>query len=192
MGGRTDIEPDDVVQFLGEGGIVGEFELPPAMRGDAVDLPDLLNRGDRQPRDLGHGPRRPMGGLVRWRLQRHRHNRGCLVVGDRRLAGRAGLVVQQPVDAFGHEAGLPTPDRRLGGLGCRHDRGRAETVGAHQHDPGSPDVLLRRVAISDEHFQPAPVGIAECDGDPCAHAPESHRQTQNGIPIRTLPFRSIH
>ncbi len=26
MGRRADIEPDDVVQFLGEGGIVGEFE----------------------------------------------------------------------------------------------------------------------------------------------------------------------
>ena len=46
VGGRTDVEPDDVVQLFDEGGVVGEFELPPAMRGEAVGLPDLLNRGE--------------------------------------------------------------------------------------------------------------------------------------------------
>ena len=35
-GGRRDVEPDDGVQLLSEGGVVGELEAAPAMRREAV------------------------------------------------------------------------------------------------------------------------------------------------------------
>ncbi len=189
---RADVKPNDIVQFLGEGGIVGEFEQSPTMRGQTMSFPDFLNRGDGQTRDLGHGSRRPVRRLVGRRFQRHRHDGRGLVLRDRRLAGRARLVAQETVDAFFHKTRLPPPDGRLRSVRQSHDGGRAYAFGAHQHDPGAPDVLLWRVAIRDQSVEPLPVSLAQSDGYPSAHAPDSHMRAPSGIPLWTLPFRSIH
>jgi hypothetical protein len=42
---------------------------------------------------------------------------------------------------------LPPPDRRLAGIRTSHDLCRAAALRCQQHDPGSPDVLLRAVPI---------------------------------------------
>lgn len=106
-------------------------------------------RGNRQSGGRGHGVCRPMARLMRRRLQRHRHHLRRLVFSHRRFTRRPDLVTQQPVHAFVHEPGLLPPDRGLGRMRCRHDRRRPKPVGAHQHDPGAPDMFLGRVAIRD-------------------------------------------
>ena len=121
MGRWTHVEPDHVAQLPGEARIVRELEAPPAMRGEAMGLPYLLDRGNRQSRDVGHGARGPVRRLEGRGLQRHRHDRRGLVVRDRGLSRRPGPVAQQTVDAFFHEAGLPTPDRGLRRSGLCHD-----------------------------------------------------------------------
>lgn len=109
------------------------------------------------------------------------------------ICGLPGLVAQQPADALVHEAGLPAPDRRLGGIGRRrHDRGRSDTVGTHEHDPGSSDGFCRVSRIGYQRFEPSPISLLECDGDPCNHVPALRRPSSYGIPRRTLPSRSIH
>ncbi len=66
---------------------------------------------------------------------------------------------EQPIDAFGHEPRLPTLDRRLAFTGLPPDRHRADPIGAQQHNPSPPNMLLRAVPRADHGFQPVPVGL---------------------------------
>jgi hypothetical protein len=91
---RADIEPDDGVELLGEGGVVGQFEGAKAVGGEAVRLPDLLHRRHAKPDRLGHGARRPVRGFVRRRLKRQPHEIGN--PRHRRLAGRRVLSSSNP------------------------------------------------------------------------------------------------
>lgn len=192
MSRRAAIEPDDIVQFFDEGGIVGELEQAPPMRSQTMGSPYLLNRRDGQARDFGHGASRPVRRLKGWRLQCHGDYGRGLVIRNGCLAGRARLVTQEPVHAFFHEARLPALDGRLRRASLGHDRARADTVGAQQHDPGAPDVFLWGVAICDQSVEPPPVSLAESDRYSIAHVPDSHMLPPSGIPLRTLPSRSIH
>ena len=76
--------------------------------------------------------------------------------------------------------------------GGAHDLDRAQPVGRAEHDPRSPDVLLRAVAVIDDRLKAAAIGRAQLDGDACAHHPDSHAATGQGIPNRTHPSASIH
>ena len=192
MGGRRDVKPDDIVQFLDEFAIIGQLELTPAMRAQPVRFPDAAHRRGRQPDRLAHGPERPVGCLLRrWRLRQPQNLRDLLItcLWDTRWSR---LVAQQPVDPVGHEPFLPAPDAGLGFARRRHDRVGANPVGAQKHDPGAPDMLLSRFAIRDQRLKPLPIRLAKIDDYSSAHAPDSHAQAQLGIPIGTHLFRSIH
>lgn len=191
MSGRADVEPDNIVQFLDEGWIVGELEPTPPMRSQTMGLPDLLNRGDGQTGDFGHGASRPVRRLKRWRLQRHGDQGRGFVLRYGNFPGRARLVAQQPLDTFCHETRLPAPNGRLRCAGLGHDRARADTVGAQQHDLRTPDVFLWCVVIGNQSGKSPPVSFVESDRYPIAHAPDSHIRSKSGIPFWTLPFRSI-
>lgn len=99
-----------------------------------MGLPDLLNRGDGQARDFGHGASRPVRRLKGRRLQRHGDQGRGFVPRYGNFSRRARLVAQQPFDAFCHETRLPASNGRLHRAGLGHDRTRADTVGAQQHD----------------------------------------------------------
>ncbi|MCP1550755.1 hypothetical protein J2W76_004000 [Methylorubrum zatmanii] len=43
MGGRVDVEPDDIAQFGGEGRVGGELELLDPMRLQPMPTPDPLH-----------------------------------------------------------------------------------------------------------------------------------------------------
>lgn len=189
---RIDIEPDDVVQLLGEGRIVGKLEAPPPVRREAMRLPDVLDRRDREPHRPGHGLPRPVRRLVRRRRERQPHDLGDPVVRNRRLAGRAGLVAQEPVHARLHEPLLPAPDASLRLARRRHDRVRAQAVGGKKHDPRAPDMLLRRVAIGDDGLQTLAIGGRDRDGYPTAHDADSHAPPPKGIPGGTLSCQLNH
>jgi len=167
MGGRCDVEPNNGVKLPGEGGIVGELEAAPAVRRQTMRLPDPLHRRDSEAGGLRHRPRSPVGGLVWWRLQRHFDNLRSALVRDRRFAGRSGLVAEKAVEALRHISLLPPPDRGLRRAGRGHDRVRAGAVPAQQHDPGAPNMLLRRVAVCGDGLRTASVVVAERDGNSC-------------------------
>ena len=64
MGRRIDVEPDDIVQLVGEPRIVGEFELVRPVRQQAVLAPDTLYRTDADAALPCHGIRRPVRRLT--------------------------------------------------------------------------------------------------------------------------------
>ena len=72
----------------------------------------------------------------------------------------------------------PAPGPSLGRARRRHDRVGADTVGAEQYDPGTPDMLLSRVAIPDQRLKPLPIRLAKIDEYSSAHAPDSHAQSK--------------
>ena len=192
MGRRIDIQADDVGEFLREGRVVREFEVPPAMRAEAVGLPDRLHRRGRNAGDLRHRAQRPMGRLVRRRLLRQANDLGDAFRWDGRLAGWARPVAKQTVNARLHEPLLPAPDAGLGLGRSSHDRRGPQTLAAQKHDASPPDVLLRALGISDDRPQSFTIAGGYREGNAVAHAADSHAKTQSGIPIRTPLIRSIH
>ena len=160
---RLDIEPNHVMEFLGEGWIIRQLELPPAMGREAVRLPDLLHRRDRQSGDLRHGLPGPMRRLMRRRRKREAHHLVDPWPLDGRLSGWPRLVPQQPVHALGHEPLLPAPDAGLRLVRAAHDLHRPEAVRRQKDNPGAPDMLLRRIPVRDDARKPSPPGIRNSD-----------------------------
>ena len=64
--------------------------------------------------------------------------------------------------------------------------------GAQQHDPGPPDVLLRRVAVLDQG--PEPINVAGTDGyaNATSHAADLHDAISTGIPLGIEKLDAIH
>ncbi len=171
---RADIETDNVMKLLNKGRILRELELPPAMRREPMGFPNPLNGRHAKPRCLRHGARGPVGRLARRRFLRETDHQSHLGFGHRRLARWARFVFEKTVDASLHEPLLPTPDRRFGLSGRRHDRARAEPFGRQQNDPSAPHMFLRRLRISDGTPQPRCCGFGDSNGYPAAHASRSH------------------
>src|SRR4051794_16840138 len=97
-------------------------------------------------------------------------------------ARRPRLIVQQAVDALGHEAGLPTPHGGLADAGPAHDLGGAAALGGQQHDVRPPDMLLRAVAIRHNRRKSLTVAGCDMDADPGAHATDLYAARRQGIP----------
>ncbi len=74
MGRWRDIEPDNVVELLGEGVVVGQLEAAPPVRCKAVIVPDFHGRRGRNADRLGHRAHRPMRSFGGRRLQRQLHH----------------------------------------------------------------------------------------------------------------------
>src|ERR1700737_2164795 len=61
MGGRIDVEADDVFEFLGELRVVRQLERADAMRRELVGLEDTLHRAQAHPCGLRQHPAGPVG-----------------------------------------------------------------------------------------------------------------------------------
>ena len=109
-----------------------------------------------------------------------------------RDARRPRLIPKEPVDALLRETVLPAPDHGLGHARLTHGRMRPEPIGAQQHDTGTPDVLLRRVSIRNERFEPKPIRTGEREGDATAHPARLAGQASNRNPTRTQPSDLNH
>ena len=192
MGRRVDIQADDIRELLGKGGIIGELEVPPAVRAEAMGLPDRLDRRRRDASNLRHRAQRPVGRLVRRRLLGQADDLGDALRRDRRFARRTGLVAKQAVDTLVHEPLLPAPHAGLGLAGRAHDRRSAEPRVGLQDDPRPPEVFLRALRVRDDRLQSLTVARRDSKMDAGTHRTDSHDTAQYGIPKRTLSFRSIH
>ena len=157
MGGRIDVEADDVLELLGKLRVVRQLERADAVRRELVGLQDALHRTQAHPRRLRQHPAGPVGCFSRRRPERQidhpLHGGGR----QRRLAGLARLVARQPFDALRHEPRLPAPHHRLRLAGPAHDLGRAAAVGGGKDDVGAPHMLLRRAAIRDDRLKPTAI-----------------------------------
>jgi len=133
-----------------------------------------------------------VGGLPAWSGLRQCHNPLDDLRRQRRDARWPSLVAEQPIDAFSHEAFLPAPDSRLGLVGEPHDLNGAAAIRREQHDPGTPNVFLRTVAVGRYGLEPEVVNGAEFDDNAGAHGRDSHDRTRQGIRNRTPLSGFIH
>jgi len=166
MGGRIDVEPNDILQLGHKLRVTREFETSDPVRLKLVHLPDPSNRAYADPNLLGYGRCSPMSGFARRICPgsldhpiNHRLSQG-------RNTRRAGFVMQQTVDASLHETLLPAPDRRLRFAGPSHDLGRAQAIRHHQDDRRQ----TRTISRTHLEFNPFPhttnVAQAISKGDP--------------------------
>ena len=182
VGGRIDIEPDNIAQLVDKLRVFGELELPNPVRLKTMRPPDALDGTCADAdcfRHQGGGPVGRLGG--RLGLGEHHDTLSDIRPSGRETRG-ACLVTQQAAITFLHEAFLPAPDTGLRLAGLTHDLVGADAVRAQQHDLGSPDMLMRRVAISRQRSQTVTVSRLKGKGYSGSHAPDSHRSSLAGIP----------
>ena len=141
---------------------------------------------------LGHRRAGPMGRLARRFLHGQRDDTLRDAWIELRNARAPRFVAQKPLHAIGNETLLLAPDTGLGLAGLAHDRVRAETLGGEQNDLSPPDVLLRRVAVSDHSAEPVHVGRSDGNGDAGSHASDSHAASPSGIPMGIQMLDAIH
>jgi hypothetical protein len=169
MGGRVDVEADNVLEFLRKLRVVRQFERPDVMRGELVSLKDALHRSQAHACRLRQHSASPMGCFSRRRGQRQVDHPLHGDHSERWLAGFARLIARQPCNALRHEPRLPPPYHRLGFAGPPHDLGRATAVGGGKDDFGAPNMLLRRVAVTDNRLKPTAISRRDVDDNSCSH-----------------------
>jgi hypothetical protein len=103
--------------------------------------------------------------------------------GQRRLARRPALVLQQSGDPRRHEAFLPPPYRRLGAAHLAPDRKRAHAIGAQQHNARPLDMLLAAVPIRHDRLEPSAITGGNSELDPLAHPGTVASLAANGTPM---------
>ena len=153
MGRRIDIEANDLLEFVGKFGIVGDLERAHAMRLEPVPLPHPPHRRRTDPHCLGHRRCGPVGRLMRRGLIGQRNDTIDGLGRQRRNARGPGSVAGEPRDPLMHKTLLPAPHNGLALADSAHDGGGAVVVGGQSDDPRPPHVLLRTVAIPDDRLQ---------------------------------------
>ncbi len=102
------------------------------------------------------------------------------------------LVAQKAIETFLGEALLPAPDAGLRLGRASHELVGAEPIGGQQDDLRPPDMLLGGVAVPDQGLKVPAVSRRDGDGNPRAHAPDSHATHRPGIPRGIPPLDFIH
>ena len=181
------------VSLSTKAGSVDSLEARPAMRAEAVRLPDHLDRRRGNASRLRHRAQRPVGCFVRRRLLCQADDLGDTIGRDRSLAGRTRLVAKQSVDAFVHEPLLPAPYTGFGLSGLGHDRRGAQTIATQKHDTRPPYVFLTALGVRDDRSQSLTVagrydkGLYRCA---CArlacHNTTGNPKSDSFVPIKPL------
>ena len=179
VGGRIDIQPDDVAQLLGERRIVRALEGAQAMRLEVVLGPDPLHRAERDVRFLGHRPAGPVGGFTRRFGAGHRHHPHHRLGRQRRRSGRPGLVTQQAAYPFLGEPALPAPHRRPAHARLSGHFRHRQPVRRQQHDLCPLRVLTALVAVSDDRLEPGPIVAGYDHRNLLCHAPSVPQAPSN-------------
>ncbi len=184
LGWRRDVQADDVDQLLGKLRVARALEAAHPVRLQPVRLPNALHGAQRDARGPGHRPAGPVRRLARRRAAGQRDNAGHRRGRDRWLAGLAGLVAQQAVNASLGEALLPAPDAGAGDAARRCDPLHRAARGGRQDNPGAPDVLARSIAVGDDRFGTPPLDPVHDHANCLGHAgrlarPRPHVNHQN-------------
>ena len=98
-GGRIDIEPDDVAQFVDEARVVGQLELAHPVRLQTMGAPDSLDRTHAEPRRLRHQDAGPMGRFPGRFRERRRDDALSRLDAQRLDARGTRLVAAQYIEA---------------------------------------------------------------------------------------------
>src|SRR5271166_122504 len=110
---RTQVEADDVLDFLDKSLVIRQLKTAHQMRLEPVCVPNPPHTGLAEADGLGHRPGAPLGCrrglLVQGFVDHLRNHFGC----QRRLPPGTAGVALEPGDPLRHVALLPAPHRRL-------------------------------------------------------------------------------
>ncbi len=192
VGGRIDVEPDDVAQFVDEARVFGQLERGRPMQLQSVSAPNALNRTDAELRRLRHRGSGPM-----WRFSGRLPERQSDDAPGRPRAQRFDargprLAARQPVEPFVEKAFPPPRHAGLGLAGSSHDRVRADAIGGQQHDLGPPKLLLGRIAVLNQDLEPTNISQRSGEGFSRARCADSYIARSPGLPLGTRMSGSIH
>src|ERR1700722_10733898 len=181
VGGRIDIEPDDIAQLFDKLRVVGELELPDPVRLETMRAPDALDGTCADADCFRHHGGSPMGRFGRRIGLGEHHDTLNEIRPQWRDARGSRLIVQQAVATSLHEALLPAPHAGFRFAGPAHDLVGTDAVGTQQDDLSPPDVLMRRITTPRERSQAAAVTGLESDRNSRSHPPDSHVTSPPGI-----------
>ena len=192
VGWRIDIETNNITQFTDEVGIARELELSKAVRLQTMETPDAPDRAFTDTDRRRHHRGRPMGRLDGRLRQRQGDDALGNLGGQGRNTRRARFVTQKAINAFFHEALLPTPDAGLRFARPAHDPMRSNAGRAQKDDSRPPHMFLGGATVHDNPFKTKTIRGTDFDRDSSAHAPDSQMRDALGIPKRTLPLGGNH
>ena len=182
------VEADDVLDLLGEGGVLGALEGAPPVRLQLVRLPDALDGAERQVHRLGHGPAGPVSDLARRLGAGERQHLGHHRRRRRRLAGFAAALAQEPVDAALGVMALPAPHRRAADPGATGHLQRRQAVSRMKDNAGALHMLERPAAVADDRGEPRTILSGDDHRYGLGHAGRLARLGPSVNPM----FRSVH
>ncbi len=188
VGGRINVQPDDVAQLLGERRVVRALECAHPVRLEVVLGPDPLYRAERDAGFFGHRPAGPVGGFAGRLGAGHRHHPRDRLVRQRRRSRWPGLVTQQTAHALLGEPALPAPHRRPAYTGAPRHLGNRQPVRREQHDPRPLHVLVAAIAIPDDGLEPGPIVMPHDHRNILCHAPSLAQAPQDVNPLS----QSVH
>ena len=110
------------------------------------------------------------------------------LVAQGRLAGLAGRLVQEGVDAGFGKASLPAPDRRPADPGAPGNLGDAQPLGRAQDDPSPRHMFLGAVAIADDRLQTSTILGRDPRANDLSHVPSIAHPLALVNPL----FASVH
>jgi hypothetical protein len=110
--GRLHVEADNILDLLGELGVVGAFEGANAVRLQPMRLPQALHGAQAHADGLGHGAAGPMRGVAGWLGAGQVDNFGDDLGRKGSAAGLARLLAQEATAALLSVSRMPAPNRR--------------------------------------------------------------------------------
>jgi hypothetical protein len=179
VGGRLDVQPDDVAQLLGERRVARALEGAQAVRLEVVLGPDPLHRAERDAGLFGHRPAGPMGGFAGRLGAGHRHHPRDRLVRQRWRSRRPALVAQQAARALLGEPALPTPHRRPAHPRLPGHLRNRQPIPRQQHDLRPLYVLTALVAVSDDRLEQRPILVADDQRNFLCHSPNLAQAPNN-------------
>ena len=186
--GRVHVEADDVLDLVGEFGIVGALEGANAVRLQPMRLPQALHSAQADADGFGHGAAGPMRGVT-WPLEAGQvHDLGDDLGRKRSAARLARLVAQQAFDAVLGVSRLPAPDR--GSADARTPRHflHRQAFGRKKDNVRPLHMFERAIAIRDDGQQTLAIFGGRKDTDGLSH---THRIAHPPTSVN-YPTVSVH
>ena len=186
--GRVHVEADDVLDLLGELGIVGALEGANAVWLQPMRLPQALHGAQADADGFGHGAAGPMRGVAGRFGARQVHNLGDDLGRKRSAARLARPVAQQAFDALLGVSRLPAPDR--GSADARAPRHflHGQAVGRTKDNARPLHMFEWTIAIRDDGQQTLTILGGRKDTDGLSHA---HRLAHPPASVNH-PTASVH
>jgi hypothetical protein len=171
--GWIEVKADDIANLFNELWIGRELERLRSMRLQREGAPDSMHGGSRDARRLRHVARAPVGGTLRFLLQRLDDDGFDLIVTDLAGCAASGLVVEaiEPMldEALAPGAhGLARGAHGIRNLTVVHPLGRAE------NDLSPRGVALRDLAAPDAALEKVPLVRVEYNGTRLGRSPRRH------------------